>query len=67
MRALNAEPQDCALVGDSITDIVAARAAGVASVGYANKPGKHETLRNAGADSVIEDMRALAQGAKTAA
>ena len=50
MRALNAQPLHCTLVGDSVSDIVAARRAGVASVGYANKPGKHEKLRDAGAD-----------------
>jgi HAD superfamily hydrolase (TIGR01509 family) len=60
-RTLGAQPEACALVGDSLTDITAARLAGVASVGYANKPGKRHTLSDAGADVVIDDMQALAR------
>jgi phosphoglycolate phosphatase len=67
IRTLDAQPADCALVGDSLTDIAAARLAGVASVGYANKPGKRHTLSDAGADVVIDDMRALAQAVAIAA
>jgi HAD superfamily hydrolase (TIGR01662 family) len=59
--ALNAEPAVCALVGDSLTDMTAARLAGVHSVGYANKPGKHRTLSDAGAEIVIDEMQTLAQ------
>jgi phosphoglycolate phosphatase len=61
IRTLDTTPAACALVGDSLTDITAARHAGVASVGYANKPGKRRTLSDAGADVVIDDMQALAQ------
>jgi phosphoglycolate phosphatase len=61
IRTLDTTPSACALVGDSITDITGARLAGVASVGYANKPGKRRTLCDAGADIVIDDMQALAQ------
>jgi phosphoglycolate phosphatase-like HAD superfamily hydrolase len=45
-------------VGDSVTDIEAGRAAGVATVGYANKPGKDVDL--AGADAVVTAMAELA-------
>jgi HAD superfamily hydrolase (TIGR01509 family) len=38
--ALDAEPGECTLVGDSVTDVQGARLAGVQSIGYANKPGK---------------------------
>jgi phosphoglycolate phosphatase len=61
VRALDADAAACALVGDSRTDMTAARLAGVAAVGYANKAGKHETLADAGADVVIDDMEALVQ------
>lgn len=44
IRALEALPANCTLVGDSPTDIQAARAANVRSVGYANRPGKSEAL-----------------------
>jgi phosphoglycolate phosphatase len=60
-RALDAQPAACALVGDSPSDVAAARHAGVASVGYANKPGKHHTLADAGADVVIDDLQAIAR------
>jgi phosphoglycolate phosphatase len=63
MRALSAEPEACALVGDSLSDIAAAQATGITSVGYANKPGKHRRLSDAGADVVIDDMQALAHAA----
>jgi phosphoglycolate phosphatase-like HAD superfamily hydrolase len=61
VRALDADAAACALVGDSRTDMTAARLAGVAAVGYANKPGKREALADAGADVVIDDMEALVQ------
>jgi phosphoglycolate phosphatase len=40
VRGLDADPAATALVGDSLTDIEAAQSADVASIGYANKPGK---------------------------
>ncbi|BCJ29589.1 HAD family hydrolase [Actinocatenispora sera] len=51
---------DCVLIGDSATDIEAAQAAGAASIGYVNKPGKAECLNNAGATVTIADMHDLA-------
>jgi HAD superfamily hydrolase (TIGR01509 family) len=43
-------------VGDSITDVLAGQAAGVPVIGYANKPGKDQRLRDAGADAIITAM-----------
>lgn len=57
LRELGAEPKECVLVGDSVSDIEAAHAAGIAAIGYANKPGKRE--RFAGADAVIDSMAEL--------
>jgi HAD superfamily hydrolase (TIGR01509 family) len=37
-RALNITPHRAVLVGDSLSDIEGARAAGICSVGYANTP-----------------------------
>jgi phosphoglycolate phosphatase len=48
-----------AFVGDSETDIEAGRAAGVTTIGYANKPGKYQRLTTAGAAIVINTMQAL--------
>jgi beta-phosphoglucomutase-like phosphatase (HAD superfamily) len=57
---LEAEPGDCTLVGDSVTDIQSARLANVHSIGYANKPGKPERLAAAGAGAVITNLANLA-------
>lgn len=48
------------LIGDSETDVEAARMAGVRSIGYANKPGKRQALAAAGADAVAASMTELA-------
>ncbi|HUR04461.1 MAG TPA: HAD-IA family hydrolase [Nonomuraea sp.] len=54
ISALSAAPEDCVFIGDSTTDIDASSAAGIMSIGYANKLGKSETL--AAAEVVIESM-----------
>lgn len=54
-------PWSTTLVGDSTTDIEAARSVPMASIGYANKPGKATALAEAGADTVITTMAELAQ------
>ena len=53
---LDAHPAECAFVGDSTTDMLAGRLAGVPVIGYANKPGKAELLRQAGADAVATGL-----------
>lgn len=47
------------LIGDSVTDIEAARRCGVPSIGFANQPGKDLLLAAVGADQVIDSMRLL--------
>lgn len=59
LDALAVAAQSCTLVGDSVTDMDAARGAGVRAIGYANKPGKAEGLLDAGADAIITSMTAL--------
>jgi len=49
---LDADPGQAFLVGDSATDVPAGRLAGVAVIGFANKPGKADLLAHAGADAV---------------
>lgn len=44
------------LIGDPASDVTAAHAAGVKAIGYANKPGKADQLRSAGADTVIDPI-----------
>ncbi|MEU7788612.1 HAD-IA family hydrolase [Amycolatopsis sp. NPDC049159] len=52
-----AKPSDCVFIGDSVSDIEAAKAARVPSIGYANKPEKLSTL--AMADAITETMTNL--------
>ena len=54
-------PIRCVLIGDSLSDIDGARAAGVRVIGYANRPTKVEAFRNAGADEVITSMGQVAR------
>jgi phosphoglycolate phosphatase len=60
VEALDAEPGECTLVGDSVTDVQAARFAKVQSIGYANKPGKGERLAAAGPGAIINSLAELA-------
>ena len=57
---LDANPAESALVGDSFTDIEASHSAGVASIGYANRPGKRERMTELRAGAVITSMADLA-------
>ena len=50
------------LVGDSLSDIQAGQAAGVRTIGYANRLTKVDVFREAGADVVFESMGPLAGG-----
>jgi phosphoglycolate phosphatase len=59
-HGLDADPAATTLVGDSFTDIEAAHRAGVASIGYANKPGKREGMAELRAGAVITSMADLA-------
>ena len=60
VHGLDADPAASTLVGDSFTDIEAAHGAGVASIGYANKPGKRERMTQLQAGAVITSMADLA-------
>jgi beta-phosphoglucomutase-like phosphatase (HAD superfamily) len=60
VEALDAEPGECTLIGDSVTDIQAARLASAHSIGYANKPGKREHLSEAGAGAITNSLADLA-------
>ncbi len=49
----------CTLVGDSASDILAAHAAGVKAVGYANKPGKLKQLHDVQPDALIDSIASI--------
>lgn len=57
---LGVPASSCALVGDSAADIIAARAAGVHSIGYAKIPERRPALVDAGADAIVDSMGELA-------
>jgi HAD superfamily hydrolase (TIGR01509 family) len=57
---LGAEPGDCVLIGDSLADIAAARAAGVPVIGYANREAKIQPFRDAKADAVVDSLGDIA-------
>jgi HAD superfamily hydrolase (TIGR01549 family) len=60
VRGLDANPAATTLVGDSFTDIEAAHSADVASIGYANRPGKRERMTELRAGAIITSMADLA-------
>ena len=64
-RALQAvgdlDPASALMIGDSESDITAARTTGVPAIGFANKPGKQQRLADAGATVVVANMNQLAQ------
>ncbi|MCY0962378.1 HAD family hydrolase [Streptomyces sp. H27-H5] len=51
----------CTLIGDSLTDIEAAHAAGTTVIGYANKPHKAALFAEAGANTVTDAMHDVAE------
>ena len=59
VRRLGAIAADCVMVGDSVSDVEAAKAAGVGVIGFANKPRKRERFEALDVDAVITDMSEL--------
>ncbi|MFD8434518.1 HAD family hydrolase [Streptomyces microflavus] len=59
-RQLAVSLQDCTIIGDSVTDVEAARVTGGRSIGFANKAGKEDDLATAGADVIVTTMLAVA-------
>ncbi|MFG2642374.1 HAD family hydrolase [Streptomyces sp. NPDC048370] len=57
---------NCTLIGDSLTDIQAAHAAGTTVIGYANKPHKADLFAEAQADAITDDMQSIADALTTA-
>ena len=60
LRDLAVPAGTAVMVGDSLSDIEAGIAADVWAIGYANKPGKADAMRDTGADIVLSSMAELA-------
>lgn len=53
---------ECVMLGDSVSDIEAARSVGTDAIAYANKPGKQLRLQQAHPDAIITHMAQLISG-----
>lgn len=62
---LGIAPAACVLVGDSPSDIEAARKARVTSIGYAKRPSRFSELAQAGAEVVIGSMTEMADSLRS--
>ncbi|MFF2118233.1 HAD family hydrolase [Kitasatospora sp. NPDC058184] len=60
MEAAGTGPEHCIFVGDAARDVEAGEAAGVPTIGYANKPGKDVKLAAAGAIVIVDSMQFVA-------
>ncbi|MFJ9154663.1 HAD family hydrolase [Streptomyces sp. NPDC102270] len=56
IKAMGAVPSATLMIGDTPTDLEAARLAGVSFLGYARRSDKEQELRDAGADVVVSSM-----------
>ncbi|WP_406112771.1 HAD family hydrolase [Kitasatospora purpeofusca] len=60
MRSTRINREHCIFIGDAARDVEAGTAAGIPTIGYANKPGKMERLSRAGALLVVDSMQEVA-------
>ncbi|MEV6634386.1 HAD-IA family hydrolase [Actinoplanes sp. NPDC051470] len=61
VRALEVSPSRCVLVGDSMSDIEGARAAGTQVLAFANRPEKVDRFSKAEPDALITSMGSIAE------
>jgi HAD superfamily hydrolase (TIGR01662 family) len=59
VKALGTSPGQCVMVGDSAADVLAARAAGVASIAFAPTPAKRKALAALAPDALVSDLADL--------
>ncbi|MET9931930.1 MULTISPECIES: HAD family phosphatase [unclassified Streptomyces] len=57
---MHVDVTSCTLIGDSLTDVQAAHAAGATVIGYADEPQKADLFGEAQADAVTEHMQDIA-------
>ncbi|WP_306321473.1 MULTISPECIES: HAD family hydrolase [unclassified Streptomyces] len=59
MAGTGATPGHTLMIGATVAELVAAREAGVAFVGYARDPDRERVLREAGAEQVIDSLKPI--------
>ncbi|GAA3497262.1 HAD family hydrolase [Streptomyces prasinosporus] len=70
VRALNATgaaPESALMIGDTPSDLIAARSAGVPFLGYARNERKGKLLRDAGATTVVDSLEPVLEAVRTRA
>ncbi|MFJ2866363.1 HAD family hydrolase [Kitasatospora sp. NPDC087314] len=60
MDAAGTGPEHCIFIGDAARDVEAGKAAGIPTIGYANKPGKDAKLAASGAVVIVDSMQLIA-------
>lgn len=65
-QLLGVPPTKCAFIGDSDSDMIAAKSCGARGIGYAKSPSRIEGLYAAGAEAVTETMLGLVRATQTA-
>jgi beta-phosphoglucomutase-like phosphatase (HAD superfamily) len=63
---MGAEGKECAFIGDSESDVLAGHLAGVPVIGYANKPGKVDTLTHVQAATVTTSLAEITTALRAA-
>ncbi len=66
VELVGGSPVRAVLIGDSVTDVEACLAGGVGCIALANKPGKREAFRRAGAHVIVDDMAELSHAIRSA-
>ncbi|MCZ2525065.1 HAD family hydrolase [Streptomyces sp. HB2AG] len=61
MTAAAAQAAECIFIGDAVRDVQAGDAAGIRTIGYANKPGKREKLSETAAATIVDSMKEIAE------
>lgn len=59
LQIVEATPADAVLIGDSVSDVEVAHAAGLRALGYAKNPRRGRELATAGADALTETIGAI--------
>ncbi|MET8981315.1 HAD family hydrolase [Streptomyces sp. NPDC004539] len=64
LRAMGSAPADALMIGDTPSDLEAARRAGVPFLGYARSESKEELLRGEGAEAVVSSLEPVLEAVR---